>query len=170
MVFSTDQGDLFGQHGHWGHSIMFSPAHLYDVGLNVPFIVRHSGTIEPNQVNDMMIGQYDLVPTIIDYLGYGDVTIENSPGRSFSHALKGINMSEWEKDVFYEQEETRGIRTPEFAYWKRISGIGEPELYDMQKDPGQTINVYGNPEYASVVKELDQKLTSFFAEYVDPIV
>ena len=61
VVFSTDQGDLFGQHGHWGHTIMFSPAHLYDVGMNVPFIVRHTGSIEPNQVNDMMIGQYDLV-------------------------------------------------------------------------------------------------------------
>ena len=168
VVFSTDQGDLFGQHGHWGHTIMFSPAHLYDVGLNVPFIVRHTGTIEPNQVNDMMIGQYDLVPTIVDYLGYGDVNFENSPGRSFAPALKGINMSEWEEDVFFEQEETRGIRTNDFSYWKRISGLGDPELYDMQKDPGQTLNVYGNPDYANVVEELDQKLTEFFAQYADP--
>jgi len=50
----------------------------------------------------------------------------------------------------------------------RISGLGDPELYDMQKDPGQIVNVYGNPEYAIVVEELDQKLTEFFAEYADP--
>ena len=107
-------------------------------------------------------------PTLVDYLGYGDVTFENSPGRSFADVLNGIPVSYWGEDVFFEQEETRGIRTDDFSYWKRISGIGEPELYDMKKDPGQTINVYGNPEYATVIEELDLKLTEFFAEHADP--
>ena len=167
VVFSTDQGNAFGQHGHWGHTIHFNPPHLYDVAMNVPFVVRHTGTIEPGQVNDMMIGQYDIAPTLVDYAGF-DVEFENSPGRSFVPMLLGEEMPNWGDEVFFEQDQTRAIRTSEFSYWDRLEGTGEPELYDMRKDKLQMTNVYGSPEYENIVKELDMKLDSFFDKHADP--
>ncbi len=46
-----------------------------------------------------------------------------------------------------------------------MKGTVEHELYDMQKDPGQENNLYGNPDYAEDVAELDQRLTQFFDTY-----
>ena len=111
-----------------------------------------------------MIGQYDLPVTILDYLGINDVEFANSPGRSFRTALVGEN-GEWVNEVYYEMEETRGVRTPEYAYWQRLAGVGEPELYDMKADPGQHHDLASDPAYADVVRKLSEKLSSFFEKY-----
>jgi hypothetical protein len=42
---------------------------------------------------------------------------------------------------------------------------GKHELYDIQKDPEQQNNLYGNPDYAEAVSELDRRLTQFFSAY-----
>ena len=37
------------------------------------------------------------------------------------------------------------------AYWKRLAGTGTSVLYDMTRDEGQEVNVYGDPNYAEVI-------------------
>ena len=70
--------------------------------------------------------------------------------------------------VYFEQEESRGIRTKKFSYWKRLNGFGPAQLFDMKNDPQQNNNLAGKPEHADTVRELDQKLTAFFDRYADP--
>ena len=89
------------------------------------------------------------------------------PGRSFAPQLRN-RKSTWENQVFYEQEETRGIRTQQFAYWKRMQGTGDIELYDMQSDPGQAHNLAQNPDYRAAITKLDHQMTRFFDTYSDP--
>jgi len=104
------------------------------------------------------------MPTILDMAG-SDVEIANSPGRSFAEHLKGSELASWNDAVYMDQEATRVIRTNQYSYWKRLKGTGEDELYDIQKDPGQQNNLYGNPDYAEVISELDIRLTRFFDTY-----
>jgi len=73
-----------------------------------------------------MIGQYDFLPTVLDYAGFGNVPIANTPGRSYARHIRGEAPANWGEDVFFEQEESRGIRTRKFAYWKRMPGFGSP--------------------------------------------
>jgi arylsulfatase A-like enzyme len=101
------------------------------------------------------------MPTILDMAGF-DVEIANSPGRSFAGHLKGNELTSWGDAVYMDQEATRVIRTNQYSYWKRMKGTGQHELYDIQKDPGQENNLYGNPKYAEAVSELDRRLTQFF--------
>jgi hypothetical protein len=49
-----------------------------------------------------------------------------------------------------------------------MKGTGEHELYDMQNDPGQENNLFGNPEYAETVLELDRRLSQFFDTWSNP--
>jgi arylsulfatase A-like enzyme len=168
VVFSTDQADFYGQYGLYGHTNFTLPASLYDCVLNVPLIMRQPGTIASDKVRYLMVGQYDIMPTILDCAGFGDVEIANSPGRSFARQLRGEALEGWGDEVYFEQEESRGIRTPKFAYWKRLKGFGPAELFDVEKDPGQNHNLFGQPGYDDVVRELDQKLTAFFERYADP--
>lgn len=163
VVFSSDQGNFYGQHGLWQHTVVTSPANLYEAAMNIPLIVRQPGTVPAHSDNARLIGQYDLPATILDYLSI-DVPLEDSPGRSFARQLRGENTP-WQDEVFYEQEETRGIRTARFAYWKRLQGTGANELYDMQNDPGQHHNLIDDPAYAQTIASLDERLTNFFSRY-----
>lgn len=166
VIYSTDQGNFYGQHGMWLHAPLTTPASMYDTAMNIPLIMRHPGSIEGGQVSEAMIGQYDIPQTILDYLDINDATFDNSPGKSFVPVIKGEKTS-WQDAVYFEQEETRGIRTDRYSYWKRLKGTGEAVLYDMEKDPGQHTNVAGDTAYAEVVAELDKKLTVFFNRYSD---
>jgi choline-sulfatase len=148
----------------WGHTDYSFPASLYDTPMNIPLIARYPGIIEKGQVSDLLIGQYDLMPTLLD-IARCDVEIANSPGRSFAEHLKGNELASWNDAVYMDQEATRVIRSDRYSYWKRLKGTGENELYDIQKDPEQENNLYGNPDHAEVVAELDRRLTQFFDTY-----
>lgn len=166
VIFSSDQGNFYGQHGLWQHTVVTSPANLYEAALNIPLIIRHPGKIKPGTKMDILVGQYDLPVTVLDYLGVHDVKFENSPGSSFVGLIKDETVA-WKDAVYYEQEETRGIRTAEYAYWKRLQGTGENELYDMIKDPGQHNNLFPNPAFREIADSLDKKLMEFFGKYAD---
>lgn len=166
VIFSSDQGNYYGQHGLWQHTVVTTPSSMYETAMNVPLIIRHPGRIEAGRTSSLLIGQYDLPVTILDYVGMGDVSFDNSPGKSFSPALTGTT-GKLNDAVFFEQEETRVIRTENYVYWKRLRSTGKPELYDMKKDPEQNRNVHGDPAYEEIVADLDARLTAFFGEYAD---
>ena len=88
-------------------------------------------------------------------------------GASEEHTGKGGDHEgiSWSDAVYLDQEATRVIRTHQYSYWKRMKGTGKNELYDMQKDPMQENDLYGNPDHAEVVSELDRRLTQFFDTY-----
>ena len=168
VVFSSDQGNFYGQHGLWQHTVVTSPSNLYETAMNVPLIIRHPKSIKAGQVSDALLGQYDLPKTLLEYVKIDDVAFKQSPGKSFARELRSGDAIVGSQLVFFEQEETRGVRTSEFAYWERIQGIGEPELYDMSKDPGQINNLAGEPKYKNVQSHLSQRLHDFFDQYSDP--
>jgi arylsulfatase A-like enzyme len=166
VIFSSDQGNFYGQHSLWQHTVVTEPSNLYEAALNIPLIVRQLGVIPAGAVDSHLIGQYDIPVTILDFLGI-DVSFEHSPGRSFAGQLRG-HEAPWPEEVFYEQEESRGIRTPRFAYWQRLPGDGQAELYDMTADPAQNVNVIGDPSYREAAAELAGRLSAFFDRYSDP--
>lgn len=44
------------------------------------------------------------------------------------------------------------------------------ELYDLQKDPGELVNVAYRPEYREVVRELYRRLWTFARDHADACV
>lgn len=164
VVFSSDQGNFYGQHGLWQHITVTTPANLYEAALNIPLIVKHPGRVSAGKVSQRLIGQYDIPRTLLDYLGASDVHFDESPGRSFVSVLKG-DESSWDDTVFYEQEESRGVRTKQYAYWKRIPRVGGNALYDMQSDPNQIHNLIDQQDLQEIVAELDAKVDAFFSRF-----
>lgn len=41
------------------------------------------------------------------------------------------------------------------------------ELYDLQKDPKELNNIYGNPDYSKIQKELHEQLEALRVKYGD---
>ena len=168
VIFMADQGLGCGQHGLWGMGDHTRPLHAFDPTMRIPLIFRHEGKIPAGTRSKLMVANYDLMPTILNYLGLGDRQPAKppSPGRDFSKALEGKTI-EWDDVIYYEYINTRAIRTDK---WKLIirQGEGPDELYDMVNDPGEWVNLYDEKKYAEIQMELYGRLTGFFHRYADP--
>ena len=168
VIFSSDQGNFYGQHGLWEHTVVTTPSNLYETAMNIPLIMRQPGRIEKGASFNSLLAQYDLPITILRYLGIDEVAFPNSPGKSFAGLLDRDKPLTPREEVFFEQEESRGIRTDRYALWTRLKGTGGPELYDMWEDPQQNTNLANRPEYSLLVEDLERRITAFFDHYSDP--
>ena len=166
IIFLSDQGSSYGQLGLWGNSSWGDPGPAYNANMQTPLIMRFPDRIPAGLKVDEMINQYDIFPTVLDFAGLGQLEIANSPGKSFVPLLEGKDQ-QWENEVFFEYISTRVVQTERWKYIKRF--LASPnELFDLTNDPEERNNLAGDPAYADVQARLDQRLTTFFAQYADP--
>jgi arylsulfatase A-like enzyme len=166
VVLAADQGWMGGQNGLWGMGDHTRPIGAHELMMQIPLLFRHSGRIPAGQTSDLLVSNYDFLPTVLSYLGMGDKTPARSPGRDFSAVLQGAPLA-WDNAVFYEMENTRAIRTDGWKYVARHPD-GPWELYDMQADPRERFNLFGQPAVADKQRELADRLDAFFRRHADP--
>ncbi len=113
------------------------------------------------------MSNYDFLPSVLGYLDMSEElpTAPASPGRDFSPVLRGGDVPDWENAVFYEHETLRCVRTERWKLIERFED-GYDELYNLEQDPGELVNLYGREEVASVQKELESRLDTFFRKNV----
>jgi len=168
VVFSADQGLNAGHGGYWGMGDHSRPINTHDATVRIPLIFRQPGQIPAGKTSDLMIANYDFLPTVFDYLGLKDKIPTSSPlpGKSFTPILRG-NQLDWENVIYHEFENTRMIRTPTWKLTIRHP-FGPDELYNLEKDPSEKTNLIYSPEYSSLKTDLRKKLSAFFTKYADP--
>ncbi|MCH5374241.1 MAG: sulfatase-like hydrolase/transferase, partial [Planctomycetes bacterium] len=168
VIFTADQGWVGGQGGFWGMGDHTRPLTASDGMLRIPLIFRQPGHIATDKRCDRMVSNYDVMPSILGYLGLSKRMAKSpaSPGRDFSPVLSGEPVA-WDDVVFYEFENVRAIRTPRWKYIRRIPD-GPDELYDMQKDPAEQKNLIDSEDVAERRRKLCQQLDQFFARYAEP--
>ena len=69
--------------------------------------------------------------------------------------------------MFYEMEACRAIRAERWKYVARVPH-GPYELYDLESDPHERFNLYGQPGTEEIRQSLAARLDQFFARYADP--
>lgn len=168
VAYSGDNGFFLGEHHFFDKRLMYEPS------IRVPLLVRYPKMIKPGSTNQELVLNVDVGPTILDLAG---VAIPpDVDGKSVKSLLQGISVP-WRKDFLYEYYEypavhsvrkNRGVRTKR---WKYIHYFEEPEefeLYDIQNDPEEMNNLYGNPAYQDVVAQLRERLNELRRELHDP--
>ena len=152
VAFTADHGEMLG-----GHGMFDKGPYLYEEAVRIPMIVRDPAGRAPRG-QDGFVNLRDLFPTLIDLAGAGYVLDEDERGRSF-----------WATDnpetfVCYDQYQgrlfrIRGMRT---GYWKyNWSPNDLSELYDLQVDPGERVNLAGVPAYAALQSDLHARLAAW---------
>lgn len=169
VVYASDQGWMGGQNGIWGMGDHVRPFGAHELMMQIPFIFRQPGKIHAGQTSDLLVSNYDFMPSVLSFLGLGDKMPQNpkSPGRDFSPALRGQTISDWPNEVFYEMETCRAIRTDRWKFVERTPS-GPHELYDMQTDPQERFNVFGQPGTEEALNTTRERLHTFFKSYADP--
>ncbi len=96
-------------------------------------------------------------------------------GASFRKLVSGKD-STWRDAIYYTYYEYPsihmvkrhyGIRTDRYKLIHFYYDIDEWELYDLEKDPHEMHNVYDDPAYVGVRKEMHQKLDELRKKYHD---
>ena len=162
VIYTSDQGFYLGDHG-W-----FDKRFMYEESYRMPLLVRWPGVTEPGSVNSDLVSNVDFAET---FLGIAGVEIPGDmQGASLVPLLKGETPDEWRKSHYYQYYEFfnnrraahmvrrhYGVRT---ARYKLIHfyNIDEWELYDLENDPREMRNLYGEAQYASVIDELKSEV------------
>jgi choline-sulfatase len=135
IVVTADHGEGLGEHGEPDHGVF-----LYESTLRVPLVVRVPGG-GPGRV-DALVRDVDVMPTILDWLGLAPPAAVE--GRSFASLLRGgpdeprtaVALSDYARD-HYGWSPLAALRDARYKY----VAAPEPELYDLEQDPGETRNI-----------------------------
>jgi len=143
IVFSSDHGDMLGDHGYW------EKHRPYHSCLGVPLIIAGPG-IQQGLVYDGPATNLDLTATFLDY---GNVKIpEDMDSRSMRNLLEGGKTGHRDH-VFSALEDWRLVFDGRYKF---IQGFGKDHLmFDLRNDPWENRNIASeNPSKLSELSRL----------------
>lgn len=151
IVLMADHGESLGEHGEFNHGIF-----LYDSTLRIPWIMTGPGIPKGLRVSQQ-VREIDLLPTILNLTG---VQIPRTvQGTSLVPTFSGKQVPtrySYEETLYPKLNlgwsELRGIHT---AHWMYVRAP-RPELYDLDRDPGEINNVID--AHPKEYRELEEQL------------
>ena len=169
IVFTADNGMSMGHHGIWGKGNGTYPANMFDTAVKVPTLISRPSHIPEGVVSVDLLSHYDLMPTILEYVGVtGDSDLENLPGSSFVPVLQGESLPTGSPVIVFEEYgPTRMIRSDSAKYVHRYPN-GPNEFYDLLNDPEETVNEIENPVFSTAIASMRSELQVWFDLYSEP--
>ena len=170
IVYTSDQGFYMGEHG-W-----FDKRFMYEESMHTPLIMRLPKGFDRKGDITELVQNIDYAPTFLELAGAP--VPEDIQGVSLLPLLKGEKPADWRKSLYYHFYEYPaehmvkrhyGVRTERYKLIHFYNDIDVWELYDLQADPTEMHNLYGQKEYESVVTELKTELARLQEQYNDPV-
>jgi arylsulfatase A-like enzyme len=159
IIFTSDNGIVLGEHRlDAGKSCPYEPC------INVPMVVLPPGGIGAGRVDDRLVANIDLAPTIAEIMG-ADVGAPVD-GLSWVPLLDG-SRQDWRNALLIEQwrddadKRWNGVRTPTQKYVRYDNG--DEELYDLTTDPDELVNLAKKSQYAEQHAALAAQLDALLA-------
>jgi arylsulfatase A-like enzyme len=163
VVFTSDHGELQGDFG-----LLFKGPYHVDALMRLPLIWRPAPSTSP--VASVVHAPVSLVSLAATFLAVAGATaptwVEGAalPLSDEDAAARGFDstVTEWDSALFGVEVHVRSILTSNYLYSEYLPGTmhdgSEGELYDLDADPLQRINLFNDPERAAHRAELSQRL------------
>lgn len=168
VVFLSDHGDMVGAH-RWNQKTLF-----FDEAARVPLFFFWPGKIKPGTTRRLVNTGIDLFPTLCGIAGIP--VPANLPGTnlcgaggdrkyvvSANHLVQGAAV-----DGQKPEPNGRMVRSARYKYCVYDEGQQREALFDMEKDPGETINQTANPEYRAILDQHRAYFKEWATRYRDP--
>ena len=172
VMFSADHGFFLGEWRKYDKRFMHEPS------IRTPMLIRYPRMVRPGTAPvDAMVTNLDIAPTFLELAGIQ--APRSMQGLSMVPFLKGGQPKTWRKDWLYEYYEypgphdvpkNRGVRTDRYKFIHYYEAPEEFEMYDLQEDPGELHNLYGEARHAALAKDLRQRLEELRRETGDHYV
>ncbi len=164
VIFTSDHGNMLGQHGLMEKAV----PEFYDDLMRVPLLMRLPGKIPATKTSAAWAASIDLAPTILDYLGA--TPLSKAHGHSLRPFIEGA--ADEDRPVYGERGDlaTPGVgRMIRTRHWKFcLQPRGQKELYDLEKDADETRNLAADPALAPVMEKLSEQLVEHMRNIGDP--
>jgi choline-sulfatase len=176
IVFTSDHGDAQGAHG-WNQKTVF-----YDTVSRVPLIIVGPGFARGSTSDRLVSSGIDLFPTLCDFAGIEAPA--GLPGLSLKASALDPTTADPRRYVVSENRMVQGApvdgRTPElsgrmvrsarFKYCAYDTGSRRESLFDLQRHPGEMVNLAGKVDHRPVLVEHRQYLAEWCRKMKDPFV
>lgn len=155
IVYTSDHGDMF-----LSHSIIGKGCVMYNEVTNVPFMISGGGF--KNGVDSTPVSHIDLLPTVMTYLGI------NPPPMLQGEPLQEVKENA-KRDIFIEftryetdHDSFMGFQPIRCIFDGRyklvINLLSSDELYDLQNDKYEKVNLINDKSTAKIRNELHDRL------------
>jgi arylsulfatase A-like enzyme len=161
IIFTSDCGNLGGNHGLWGGGYASNPINLYEQAIQVPMIWSWPGRVPVGGFRPELVSFYDFLPSVCAAIDVPAPTTGNLHGMSYAELAfgKGGDPNHpWRGQMFAEYRNTAMARDFRYKMIVRDGGKGPGELYDLRADRAENENQYDNDEYVEVRRRLSKDL------------
>ena len=155
VIVVGDHGEMLGEHGEQQHGFF-----IYDAAVRIPLIIA-GPDVPVRQVTDQ-VRIVDVMPTALDFLGVP--APKDVQGASLKPLTLGTRLDlvahteTWLPRYHYGWSELQSVQDGRFKYIR----APQPELYDLQTDPGETVNLAVSQ--GQRVAAFDRALSAMIAE------
>ncbi len=154
ILVTSDHGEAIDEHWeYWDHG-----ESTYETTIHVPLIVRLPGGERGGTTEDRLVSLVDVMPTVLDLVdarvppavsgvGFGTLLRGGSlPPRApvFAEATKPHDPKYEKAGAWVNARKFQTARGPRWKLIRRAAD-GVSELYDLERDPGETANVFADP-------------------------
>ena len=174
VVYTSDHGDMMGSHHLVEKSVM------YEEAVKIPWLMRIPQMKGKSRLIRSQVSHINMVPTLLELLNAK--FYEHLPGQSLVGSIKGGTVDqehvhiEWNPDSGalrvkkggtrlaskeelkrVKNEHTRAVISPDG--WKLcLSDVDKCQLFNLNKDPGETVNLFGSGRHNDIIKRLTDKI------------
>ena len=149
IVYTSDHGDYMGF-----HHMLLKGNYMYDPLVKVPLIVKYPRSEGKGTVSRALVSNVDLAPTI---LGQAALPVPAE--------MRGLDLARDSEDrriVFAEGR--RGTHAMARSKTRKLilsKRKGRSLFFDLEKDPLETKNLYGDPAYQDEVRALARAIETW---------
>lgn len=159
VIFSSDHGEM-----NAAHQLIHKQV-LYEESVGVPLIIRDPLRGRKNETESRLasIG-FDLLPTCCDYAGVP--TPAGLTGQSLRGVVDGSSTTPEREYLIAESWlnnacEARMVRTPRYKYVAHRWGDNNEQLFDLEADPGEMINLAVERRHLKILQEHRERLAEW---------
>jgi uncharacterized sulfatase len=170
VIFTSDHGDFLHSHSLFGKG----PA-VYDEISRIPLIIRQPDCTVPGSVCKTPVSHIDLMPTIMEAMGLeipvlleggSLVGLLHGEGPAARQVFMEFGRYEIDHDGFGGFQPLRAVF--DGRYKLSVNLLSTDELYDLETDPGEMVNLIERSEYAEIRDRLHDAVLEWMNRTRDP--
>jgi len=155
VVFTSDHGELLGDHGLWAKGPFF-----YESLVNTPLLIRSPGDVAPG-VSEALFSDIDIAPTLCELAGlpampFMDGLSQAPHLRDRDTLVRDHCLVEYRNGYGNADCSSKVLVTQDRKYVRYQTG--EEELTDLEADPQELTNVAVAKAYADEKEHLKTRL------------
>ncbi|CAN5196085.1 sulfatase [soil metagenome] len=164
VIYMGDNGFMFGEHG------LIDKRVAYETSIRVPMVAQCPSLFGGGKVVDQVVANIDIAPTILEAAGVS--TPAHMDGQSFLPLCRGeeipwrkdfLHVYYWEKN-FPQSPTVFALRGDKYKYITYYGLWDTDELYDIESDPEERVNLIGSSQHQKIAREMEDTLYGMLGE------